>query len=184
MISQGWAGWGDKDTFLIALRSLRQDYYMVPHPLKTLFINGTSDGIGMLQADPTKPAGYEPMFLHSNRVKWSIREFLCVGCANDTIDPVASSALENPKSKIHLHLKEHQRIFKMEDMKALNIDPEPLIWKSFEHVACRGVWQNEGLCNRTRTHMEQTFGYQFLKSQKSWVSPIVGGGDRICIKST
>ncbi|KAL8736345.1 MAG: hypothetical protein Q9181_002473 [Wetmoreana brouardii] len=180
MISQGWAGWGDKDTFLIALRSLRQEYYMVPHKLKTLFINGTSDGVGMLQADPTKPASYVPMFLHSNMVKWSIRGFLCLGCANDTVDPVKTSALENPKSNINLHLTEHHRIFKLEDMKAMGIDPEPLIWKSFEHVACRSVWQSEGLCNRTKVHMEQTFGYQF---RKSWVSSIVGGGDQICIQS-
>ncbi|KAL8701963.1 MAG: hypothetical protein Q9201_004639 [Fulgogasparrea decipioides] len=180
MISQGWAGWGDKDTFLIALRSLRQDYYMVPHKLKTMFINGTSDGVGMLQADPTKPANYEPMFLHSNMIKWSIRGFLCLGCANDTIDPVKTSALENPNSSINLHLTEHHRIFKLEDMKAMDIDPEPLIWKSFEHVACRSVWKSEGLCNRTRLHMEQTFGYQF---RKSWVPPVVGGGDQVCIKS-
>lgn len=182
MISQGWAGWGDKDTFLIALRSLRQDFYMVPHKLKTLFLNGTPEGVGMLQADPTKPASYEPMFLHSNIVKWSIRGFLCRGCGNDTVNSIKTSSLENPKSNIHPYLKNHSRIFNLEDMKAMNIDPEPLIWKSFEHVACRSVWQGEGLCNRTRTHMEKTFGYSF---EKSWASPLVGGGgDRICIRPT
>ncbi|KAL8713231.1 MAG: hypothetical protein Q9220_002752 [cf. Caloplaca sp. 1 TL-2023] len=181
MISQGWAGWGDKDTFLIALRSLRQDFYMVPHALKTLFVNGTGHGIGMLQADPSIRASYEPMFLHSNIVKWSVRGFLCIGCADDRNDPVAHSALEDPKSAIHSHLKEHRRIFPPDGMKAMNIDPEPLIWKSFEHVACRSVWQGEGLCNRTRVHMEQTFGYQFLKSK---TSPIVGDGEQICLMST
>ncbi|KAL8810546.1 MAG: hypothetical protein Q9200_002492 [Gallowayella weberi] len=101
MISQGWAGWGDKDTFLLALRSLRQKFYMVPHALKTLFVNGTSQGVGMLQADPTKPAGYEPMFLHSNIVKWSIRRFFCSGCADDEEDPVELSAWENPKYEFY-----------------------------------------------------------------------------------
>ncbi|KAI4088542.1 MAG: hypothetical protein LQ344_005976 [Seirophora lacunosa] len=181
MISQGWAGWGDKDTFLIALRSLRQDYYMVPHKLKTLFINGTNHGIGMLQADPSKPASYEPMFLHSNIIKWSIRGFLCEGCADQAIDPVAVSAFENPKSPIHTHLKEHRRIFSLKDMLAMNVDPEPSIWRSFEHVACRSYWQDERLCNRTREHMEQTFGFHF---QKSWSPPIIGGGgEQICLRT-
>ncbi|KAL8948470.1 MAG: hypothetical protein Q9222_005346 [Ikaeria aurantiellina] len=178
---KGWAGWGDKDTFLIALRSLRQDFYMVPHALKTLFVNGTGHGIGMLQADPTNQASYQPMFLHSNIVKWSVRGFLCIGCAHDPNDPVALSALENPKSSIHSHIKEHRRIFPLNDMKAMNVDPEPLIWKSFEHVACRSVWRGEDLCNRTRVHMEQTFGYSFPKSK---VSPIVGDGEQICLMNT
>lgn len=181
MISQGWAGWGDKDTFLIALRSLRQNYYMVPHKLKTLFINGTTEGIGMLQADPTNPTAYEPMFLHSNIIKWSIRGFLCKGCADDTLDPVAVSALENPKSPINPHLREHRRIFSLQAMRAMKIDPEPSIWRSFEHVACRSFWQSEPLCNRTREHMEQTFGFQF---QKSWVSPLIGGEEKICLKAS
>lgn len=180
MISQGWAGWGDKDTFLVALRSLRQEYYMVPHKLKTLFINGTDAGIGMLQADPTKPNNYEPMFLHSNIIKWSIRGFLCIGCATQAIDPVKVSALENPKSPINRHLKEHRRIFSLTDMQSMNIDPEPSIWRSFEHVACRSYWQDEGLCNRTREHMEQTFGFQF---QKGWASLVTGGEEQICLRT-
>ncbi|KAL9601776.1 MAG: hypothetical protein Q9219_002266 [cf. Caloplaca sp. 3 TL-2023] len=181
MISQGWAGWGDKDTFLIALRSLRQEYYMVPHKLRTLFINGTDDGIGMLQADPTNPTAYEPMFLHSNIIKWSVRGFLCIGCANEAIDPIAISALENSHSPIHRHLEDHRRIFSQDAMRAMNIDPEPLIWRSFEHVACRSFWQSEGLCNRTREHMERTFGFEF---QKAWGSPIIGGGEQICLRTT
>ncbi|KAL8922732.1 MAG: hypothetical protein Q9208_005045 [Pyrenodesmia sp. 3 TL-2023] len=180
MISQGWAGWGDKDTFLLALRSLRQEYYMVPHKLKTLFINGTDAGIGMLQADPSKPNNYEPMFLHSNIIKWSIRGFLCIGCATQAIDPVKVSALENPKSPINWHLKEHRRIFSLTDMQNMNIDPEPSIWRSFEHVACRSYWQDEGLCNRTREHMEQTFGFQF---QKGWASLVTGGEEQICLRT-
>ena len=64
----------------MALRSLGQDSYLVPHELKTMFVNGTAHGIGMLQADPTNQNGYEPMFLHSNVVKWGIRDFYCVKC--------------------------------------------------------------------------------------------------------
>ena len=180
MISQGWAGWGDKDTFAIALRSLRQDYHMVPHTLKTLFVNGTSHGIGMLQADPTNDTAYEPMFLHSNIIKWSIREFMCLGCSSDSSDPVALSAIENPESAINRHLKEHRRIFKIEDMQAMSIDPEPLIWKSLEHTACRSVWRSRGLCHRARQHMTQTFGYQF---RRGWFASFLGPEEQMCYQS-
>ncbi|KAL9615374.1 MAG: hypothetical protein Q9167_000202 [Letrouitia subvulpina] len=114
-----------KDTFTVALRSLRQNYSMVPHPLKTLFVNGTSHGIGMLQADPANQIKYEPMFLHSNIIKWSIHEFMCVNCSSSSSDPVALSAIENPESAINPHLKDHHRIFKTEDMQSMAIDPEP-----------------------------------------------------------
>lgn len=145
----------------MALRALRENYYTVPHELKTLFVNGTTHGIGMLQADPSNQTGYEPMFLHSNVVKWGIRSFMCTRCDSKSADSVALSVLENPESSIHQHLKEHHRIFKQADLEPMGIDPEPLIWRSMEHTACRSVWKEEGLCNRTREHMERTFGHQF-----------------------
>lgn len=180
LISQGWAGWGDKDTFGIALRALREEFYMVPHQLRTLFVNGTTHGIGMLQGDPTNPIEYHPMFLHSNMIKWSIRNFMCLGCSFDKEDPVPMSFLEKPDSPINSHLKKHQRIFKLQDMQAMGIDPEPLIWKSMEHTACRSVWKEDGLCLRTRAHMTKTFGHRF--ESPGMVAGILGYGDRICIK--
>ena len=162
----------------MALRSLRQKYYQVPHDLKTLFVNGTSHGIGMLQADPTNQTGYEPMFLHSNIVKWGVRSFMCAGCGSDLTDAVSLSALEDPESSIHIHLKEHSRIFKVEDMEVLGIDPEPLIWKSMEHTACRSVWKNQQICARTREHMEKTFGYQFRVGR---FAGILGYEDQVCL---
>lgn len=162
----------------MALRSLRQEYYLVPHELKTLFVNGTSHGIGMLQADPTNQTTYEPMFLHSNVVKWGIRAFFCVGCSSDPVDAIDASAFEKSDSSIHLHLTEHYRIFKIEDMIALGIDPEPLIWKSMEHTACRSVWKDAGLCARTREHMEKTFGYKF---RAGLIARLLHHKDRICI---
>ena len=162
----------------MALRSLHQEYYTVPHDLKTLFVNGTTHGIGMLQADPNNQTGYEPMFLHSNVVKWGVRAFMCIGCASDPIDAISLSALENPESSIYRHLKEHYRIFKVEDMEPMGIDPEPLIWKSMEHTACRSVWKDNGLCTRTREHMEKTFGHQFRIGR---IAGLLGYGDRVCI---
>ena len=151
---------------------------MVPHKLKTLFVNGTQHGIGMLQADPTNQTAYEPMFLHSNMIKWSIREFLCVGCSSDPVDAVATSALEKPESSINKHLKEHRRIFNIQDMQEMQIDPEPLIWKSMEHTACRSVWKDPDLCARTREHMTFTFGYQFRASR---IATLLGYGDQVCV---
>lgn len=163
----------------MALRSLGQDYYLVPHELKTMFVNGTAHGIGMLQADPTNQTGYEPMFLHSNVVKWGIRAFYCVKCSSNPIDGVASSAFENVDSSINLHLKEHSRIFKIKDMESMGIDPEPLIWRSMEHTACRSVWKDDGLCARTRDHMEKTFGNRF---RIGLVDGLLGYVDRVCIE--
>ena len=162
----------------MALRSMGQNYYLVPHDLKTMFVNGTSHGIGMLQADPTNQTGYEPMFLHSNVVKWGIRDFYCTGCSSDPVDAVAASAFEKSESSINLHLKEHYRIFKVGDMKSLNIDPEPLIWKSMEHTACRSVWKDDGLCSRTREHMEKTFGHKF---RVGLIDGLLGNVDRVCV---
>ena len=178
LISQGWAGWGDKDTFPVALRSLQQDYYMVPHKLKTLFVNGTDHGIGMLQADPTNTEKFQPMFLHSNIIKWSIRDFLCIKCDKDK-EPVLKSFLEKSDSAINPHLKDHERIFNGDDMQAMGIDPEPLIWKSMEHTACRSVWKDEELCTRTRKHMAETFGHRFVPP--GMMADMLGYGDNLCI---
>ena len=180
LISQGWAGWGDKDTFPIALRAMNEDFYMVPHQLRTLFVNGTTVGVGMLQADPTNLNTYSPMFLHSNMIKWSIRNFLCIGCALHQEDPVPMSFLEKPDSPINTHLKEHSRIFKLEEMHFMGIDPEPLIWKSMEHTACRSVWKDDGLCSRTRVHMAETFGNRF--ESPGMTARLLGYGDRVCVK--
>ena len=159
---------------------MKDDYHTVPHPPRTLFVNGTEVGIGMLQADPTDDKIYSPMFLHSNVIKWSIRNFLCIGCQSDPEDPVPLSFLEKPDAPINTHLKEHWRIFKQEEMNYMGIDPEPLIWKSMEHTACRSVWKDEGLCTRTRLHMTETFGYRF--EPPSALASIIGYGGRVCIK--
>ena len=161
LITQGWQGWGDKDTFPMALKSFHQDYQMMKNELKTLFVEGTVQGIGMLQADPSNLTDYHPMFLHCNVVKWSVRHFFCIGCAADSEMAVSKSFLENPDSEIHSHLTEHRRIFKVEDLAQWGIDPEPTIWKALEHTACRSVWRKRSLCHRVKDHMTKTFGFSF-----------------------
>ena len=163
----------------MALQALHDDFYLVPHKLRTMFVAGTVHGIGMLQADPTNQTGYEPMFLHSNVIKWGIRDFLCVKCPSSSEDKVEVSALEKEDSSINSHLKEHRRIFKTEDIKELGIDPEPLMWKSMEHTACRSVWKDQDLCARTREHMTKTFGYKF---QTGRVANMLGFRESVCIQ--
>lgn len=158
MFSQGQAGWGDKDTFPIALQALGEPFYKIPHGIKTAFVNGTLQGVAMLQASPLNDKTFEPMFLHANIFKWSIRDYLCTGCYPTVNDP-NRGYLENTEATINPHLREGRRILaKIDD---LPIDPEPLIWKSMERTACRSAWRDEGLCDRTRDYMTKAFGFQF-----------------------
>ena len=161
LITQGFAGWGDKDTFPLALKALQEDYYMVPFGLNTMFINGTTTGVAMMQADPANQTGYEPLFLHANIIKWNPREFLCIGCAADNDEPIPASDIERKDSALHALLINHTRIYDYGVPKKLGIDPEPLIWKSMEHNVCKSAWKNDDLCERVRDHMRDAFGYQF-----------------------
>ena len=170
LISQGWSGWGDKDTFPIALKAYGEEYYSVPHGIQTIFVNGTIQGIAMVQSDPTNETFADPLFLHSNIVKWSVSEFLCVGCSTDAATVGRPSALENPQSPIQSHLKDGKRIFSMPQFEEKGIDPEPKLWKCMERTACRTVWGNAQLCTQTREHMSKVFGFRFNNL-----------GDKVCV---
>ena len=161
LITQGFAGWGDKDTFPLALKALREDYYMVPFDLSTMFINGTTTGVAMMQADPANQMKYEPLFLHTNIIKWNPREFFCIGCAGDEVEPVSASDIEREESFIHKQLIKPSRIYDYGVPKNLDVDPEPLLWKSMEYNVCKSIWKNNELCKQVRNHMERAFGYQF-----------------------
>ena len=177
LISQAWAGWGDKDTFPMALEAMKEDYYEVPHTIDTLFVNGTIHGIGMIQADPANYTTRTPLFLHANIVKWSVRDFLCVGCPSEDPKSAGPSFLENPGSTIHSHLKEARRVYSTIQFEGSGLDPEPMLWKCMEHTACRSVWGNEQLCQQTRDHMAKTFGFQFKASH---VATVTGFGELMC----
>ena len=140
---------------------MHEDYYMVPFDLETLFINGTITGVAMMQADPANRTGYEPLFLHANIVKWNPRAFLCIGCVNDKEEPVQTSDLEGEGSSIHQLLVDHTRIYAHAQTKKYGVDPEALLWKSMEHNVYKSVWKNDDLCERTRIHMANAFGFSF-----------------------
>ena len=178
LFNNGWAGWGDKDTFAMALRATYEPWVQIAHPIITIFLTGTMLGIGMIQASPLNDTVHDPMFLHSNMVKWSMREFSCIGC-DDQPGYASHYHLEDPKSLVNTHLKEGKRIFKVEPMREFGIDPEPLMWKTLEHTACRSaVWGHDQACKQTRQYMEKTFGFKF---QKSDYTSIIGMGKDYCL---
>ena len=162
----------------MALKAFREPYYQVHHNIMTVFVNGTLLGIGMVQSDPANDTHPEPLFLHSNIVKWSVIDFLCVGCPTHIFSAGSVSALENSQSPINSHLKEGKRIFATQQLKEAGLDPEPLIWRCMEHTACRSVWGNMQLCRQTRDYMMKTFGFQF---RSSGIASFLGYGDRMCV---
>ena len=185
----------------MALKAMAEPYHHVPNDILTLFVSGTLLGIGMVQSYPTPdhpvdspslaitassplPATHvqpgTPLFLHSNIVKWSMRNFLC--------DPSCKPAKYNPKpiyhrgdarSPVHEHLRDRKRLFATEQLRAVNADPEPLMWRCLEHSACRSpAWRNATLCATARRHMETAFGTRFEARRSGWRSQ---GPEEVCI---
>ena len=162
----------------MALKAMDEPYFQVTHDIITVFVEGTLLGIGMVQADPTNTTGTSPMFLHSNIVKWSMRDFLCVGCPAISGDGGFVSHLESTSSPIHTHLLEGKRIFATNQLAEHQMDPEPLIWKVIEKTACRSVWGNAQVCKQARDHMSRVFGFKFTTSRFGW---LFGNAGTVCI---
>lgn len=164
---------------------------MVPHRVKTQFYNdGTGHGMGtgmaMMQADPAYESKFEPLFLHSNFVKLSVRRLMCAECVEDSSALSASQrfkgekvtfkgSISNHKSPIWEHLNHADRIFATKVENGLNIlgnlDTERDLWRAMERVACVGVFSNDDICHRTRRHIDKTFGV---------VTRWEGGSERMC----
>ena len=160
LFDQGWMGWGDKNTFPMALKAMNEKYYQIQPEVMTLFSAGSINGIGMLQADPSITKRRTPMFMHLNMIKLSVRRLLCVGCIDDDGSPIISQ-FENPKSLISSHLREGRRLFGTNELTEHKLDPEPSIWKALEYTACRSVWKTPQLCSDCRTFMSKAFGFKF-----------------------
>ena len=163
----------------MALQAIHEPYQQVGYEVETLFVNGVDLGIGMIQADPANFTSREALFLHSNIVKWSMRDFLCVGCPAVDYDIAQVSYLEDRDHPINKHLREGRRIFDMTRLKAMNIDPEPMMWKCIEHTACRSsVWGNKQVCRQAQDHMTRVFGFEFRSNS---IASAVGYGDDVCV---
>ena len=126
--------------------------------------------MSMMQADPRDAGTFHPIFLHSNFVKPSVRRIMCDECVEDksALNPAQRKKgekvkflgeINNEKSEINSLLKEGKRFFSKQGMlEAHDMDPEMDMWRVMERVACEGVWSDDLLCERTRTHLEKAFG--------------------------
>ena len=178
VFNNGWAGWGDKDTFPMALKAAGDPWHQTPHEIVTVFVTGTLLGIGMIQANPADQTTHKPLFLHSNIIKWSMRDLLCRNCST-LPGHVPHYHLENAHSPVNTLLLEGKRIFATAQMHENGIDPEPLIWKTVEQSACRSaVWGNEQVCRQAREYMQKTFGFRL---QKSKLAAAVGYSKGTCL---
>jgi hypothetical protein len=139
--------------------------FQVSRDIVTVFVDGSALGIGMVQSDPSNSTRTSPMFLHSNIVKWSVRDFLCVGCPPLHGQLSFFSHLELEQSQIHQHMLEGKRVFATTQLAEHGMDPEPSIWKVMERIACMSVWGNPQLCGQVREHMKKTFGFKFQSSR-------------------
>lgn len=164
---------------------------MIPHRLETQrYDDGTGRGMGsgmaMMQADPADAKEFQPLFLHSNFIKFSVRRLMCDVCIED---PSALSAeqrikgeevtfkgsISNRKSNIWKQLNFGIRLFATKDKDGLNdmgrLDTELDMWRVMERVGCTGVFSDDMICQRTRRYLDTTFGL---------VARWEGGAERKC----
>jgi alpha 1,2-mannosyltransferase len=170
LFSSNFAGWGDKDTFPMALKAVKESYHLITHPIVTVFQvpnNRTPPafGIGMAQADPRNETVHRALFMHCNIIKWSMRQFLCEGCTdiwNQDSDRKFISRYENPEDGLYENLHEGKRVLESHQLDEQGLDPEPNLWKSIEYAACRSkAWGNTQACRNAREYMTKTFGFSF-----------------------
>ena len=71
-------GWGDKDTYLIALQALREPFEMIPEGPHSLEASNTSEDVLTVQFSPNVPSAERlPFFVHScGGIKWGLDEFI------------------------------------------------------------------------------------------------------------
>ena len=178
LITQGGPGWGDKDTFPTALRALSLNFTLISHNLETQHFNDGNDrptgsGMAMLQADPWDLNTFQPLFLHSNLIKLSVRRLMCERCV-ELPSALTMEQREQEDEVIFIgqaHDRQHdnwdalnhwKRIFATKSKTGLNhlgaLDTERDIWRVLERAACVGVWSEESLCQRTKRHLKLAFG--------------------------
>ncbi|TKA83798.1 hypothetical protein B0A55_00072 [Friedmanniomyces simplex] len=167
LLNYGYAGWGDKDTFPLALRALDKPFSTVKNP-RDLWVNGLVGDrrAGMLQMDPaslpdSKDAKPTAFFLHATTIKWSHRDFVCDGCLpiwlTDSTTEAFRSRWEDPNAELHPQLQANLRILDPDMLQYMPtmtssststtgndtstietpLDAEIRIWRAMEYAACR-----------------------------------------------
>lgn len=181
LINYGYAGWGDKDTFPLALRALNESYHVVPHPPETVWVNGRIDErrLGMIQVAPQpnggpNAEGYETsFFLHATTIKWSHRDFLCLRCLPvwNAQHPYEAfvSRYEDPNDELYGLLQSNQRILDKSMLQYLPAgDAEIKMWRAMHHAVCVSkAWRHARACEVGRRYMLHAFGFRFVKEGKS-----------------
>ncbi|KAI7514033.1 hypothetical protein KC347_g1001 [Hortaea werneckii] len=177
LLNSGQAGWGDKDTFPLALRALNEPFTAIPFRVQTAWHQGQKDKriMGLLQMAPASQTPDDPeghgtaVFLHSTNVKWSHRDFLCIRClpiwpSESPTDPFVSR-YEDPLEELSSHLSSNVRILDEDIFQYMPSglpDAEIRIWRAMEHAACRSpAWRHHNACAVGRGYMQKTFGFGF-----------------------
>lgn len=180
LINYGYAGWGDKDTFPIALRALNESYHAISHPPATVWVNGRVDErrLGMIQVSPQPGAqsadgNATSLFLHATTIKWSHRDFLCLRCLPiwNAQHPYEAfvSRYEDPNDELYGLLQSNQRIIDKSMLQYLpSGDAEVKMWRAMHHAACFSrAWRHARACEVGRRYMWHTFGFRFVEEGKS-----------------
>ncbi|EMC95196.1 glycosyltransferase family 71 protein [Baudoinia panamericana UAMH 10762] len=173
LMNIGWAGWGDKDTFPMALRALKEPFHTVQYPPTDTWVIGriADRRIGMIQMEPVIPQGREEakaFFMHSTSMKWSHRDMFCVRCLpiwhTDSSTDGYNSRYEDEFAEFYNELHNSVKLMD-EDARQYcpdNLDPEIKIWRAMEHAACRSkAWRHGRTCEAMRRYMMDTFGFEF-----------------------
>ncbi|KAI6809682.1 hypothetical protein KC327_g6473 [Hortaea werneckii] len=177
LLNSGQAGWGDKDTFPLALRALNEPFTAIPFRVQTAWHHGQKDKkiMGLLQMAPASHTPNDPegrgtaVFLHSTNVKWSHRDFLCIRClpiwpSESPTDPFVSR-YEDPLEELSSQLSSNVRILDEDMFQYMPPglpDAEVRIWRAMEYAACRSpAWRHHNACAIGRGYMQKTFGFGF-----------------------
>ena len=126
----------------------------------------------MTQADRWDEELFRPFCLHSNFVKLSVRRLMCSNCTEDVSALTSAqratgrrytfSGYYREDTPVGHALAESRRMFATKigtvaDFMGV-LDTERDVWRIMERDACIGVWADEKTCQRTRVHIETTFG--------------------------
>ena len=164
---------------------------MISHRLETQRYDdgtghGTGSGMAMMQADPAGEKEFEPLFLHSNFVKLSVRRLMCAECVEDSSALNAQQRYDGKEVTFKGSIADHQnpiweqlnfgrRIFATKGKDGLidmgRLDTELDLWRVMERVACVGAFSDDKICHRTRRYLDKTFGR---------VTRWQGGSERMC----
>ena len=171
------AGYGDKDSFWLALKASSEEYTYLSHPTRSAFLTNSTYLAAMVQAYPSeRDTQFQALFLHSNSIKWSLASLFDPWYVN----PWARFWYQWRHGQYHMMrklLNTNQRLLwqgewaKAYGAKAIS-DPEVEIWRSLEYNACNSqAMGNTFYCARTRGHMQRTFGSRFMR---------VAGSNQVC----